>query len=245
MSLLSITQTIAAKVLGTTPTSITAAVGSADSNIQQIVQFVNEEGRQLGARAAWQALSKEATFATLAQENQGSILTIAGADFLFVVNETFWDRSTRRPVFGPKTAAEWQQLKAQLMQGPWYQYTIRGNSILFIPVPAAGDNCYFEWVSKYWCTDSTGATGRVAMTDDTDIALLDEDIIALGGLWRFKQDKGLPWQEDADKYERAVADAIARDGVKARINLAGVQSDIYPGIIVPAGNWPISGEPSA
>lgn len=244
MSLLSIVQQVASKVLGTIPTTITAAIGSADSNIQQIVSYVNEEGRQLGARAAWQVLREEATFTTLNQEDQGSILSIAGPDFLFVVNETFWDRSTRRPVFGPKTAAEWQQLKAQLMQGPWYQFTLRGNHILFIPVPAAGDACFFEWVSKFWCTDLTGV-GKSSMTVDTDVAVLDEDIITLGTIWRFKQDKGLPWQDDADKYEAAVADAIARDGVKSRINLGGVQSDIYPGIIVPTGNWPISGEPSA
>lgn len=245
MSLLSMVQQVANKVLGTIPANITAAVQSADSNIQQIISFLNEEGRQCGSRHSWQALRAEATFNTVATESQGSVLALCGPDFNFVVNETMWDRSTRRPVFGPKSPAEWQQLKAQLMQGPWYQFTVRGNQILFIPVPAVGDAIYFEWCTKFWCTDMTGVTGKTAMTVDTDISKLDEDLHVLGGIWRFKQDKGLPWQADQEKYERMFSDMTSRDGVKARVNLAGVQSDIYPGIIVPAGNWPIAGEPSA
>ena len=234
MSLLSIAQTVAPKFGIPAPN---AAASSTDQNIQQIVAFINEEGQELGARADWQILRREASFTTVATESQGLLTTIAGADFNFMVNETFWNRSQRRPVFGPKTAAEWQQLKAQFMQGPWIQYTIRGGAILFLPVPAAGQSCYFEWISKYWCTDASGVTGKTAMTNDTDVAVLDERIIALGAIWRFKRAKLLAYDEDKDKYERAVDDAIARDGSKPRLNLQGFQTDIFPAVVVPAGNW--------
>lgn len=242
MSLLSIVQSVAQKVGLATPQ---VGVSSADPKVLQIVAFVNEDGKELGKRHSWQALRAEATFNTVNAENQGSILTLTGPDFAFIVNETVWDRTTRRPVFGPKTPAEWQQLKAQLMQGPWYQFTLRGNNILFIPVPPAGHTIFFEWITKYWCTDTSGATGKLAMTADTDVSKLDEDFHILGGIWRFKAANKLDYGEDFDKYERAFADATSRDGIKARLNLAGAQSDIYPGILVPSGNWPISGEPSA
>lgn len=236
-------QEVASKCLGTIPSTITAAIGSLDSNIQQIIQFLNEEGRQAAGRHSWQALTKEATFNTLATEVQGSVLTICGADFNFVVNETIWDRTTRRPVYGPRSPSEWQLLKAQPNQGPFYQYRLRGNQILFIPAPPVNDAIYFEWVTKFWCTDVSGVTGRTAMTVDTDVSKLDEDLHILGGIWRFKQAKGLPWDDFHEKYERMFADLTSRDGIKARLNLAGSGGSMQPGLLVPAGSWPISGNP--
>jgi len=177
------------------------------------------------------------TTGIVGQQLQGLMTTLAGADFNFIVNETMWDRTTRRPIFGPKSPAEWQQLQAQFMQGPWIQYRIRGGQLLFLPAPTPGDLIYFEWVSKYWCTDTTGVTGKTAMTVDTDVGVLDERLLTLGGVWRFKKAKGLDYAADEVKYEMAVTDAITRDGSRARLNLAGAQTDIFPGIVVPAGNW--------
>lgn len=172
-------------------------------------------------------------------ENQGTIQSITGVDFGWVLNETMWDRTTRRPVYGPKYSAEWQQLKAQLMQGPWWQYRIRGNQVLFIPPPSPGDQIYFEWVSTYWVA-VTGAPTVGSQTSfllDTDVSLINERVLGLETLWRYKQAKGLAYDEDADKAAAAIADLMARDASKPRLNLAGAQSDIYPGVLVPAGNW--------
>lgn len=337
MSLLTMVQQVAAKVLKTIPSTITTAVGSADANIQEIIQYLNEEGRQCGSRHPWQVLRAEAVFTTVGvaggiltttglvggagyaggfssvygivpltgghgagaqatigvtngavtsvvllntgqgsgyqagdvlsasnanlggsgagfsitvgtvgivgQQNQGSILTLTGPDFNFVVNETFWDRTTRRPVFGPKTPAEWQQLQAQQMQGPWWQFTLRGNQIIFLPPPPPGDLCFFEWITKFWCTNSGGNQGQTAMVADTDVSKLDEDLHVLGGIWRFKQANRFAYQKDEDKYERMFADLTSRDGIKARLNLAGAQNDLCPGVLVPSGNWPIAGQP--
>jgi hypothetical protein len=183
------------------------------------------------------------TVGIVGQQAQGSILTLAGPDFNFIVNETMWNRSQRRPVFGPKTPAEWQQLKAQFMQGPWIQYRLRGNQLLMLPAPSPGFAIYFEWVSKYWCTNAAGTTGQSSMVLDTDISKLDERFHILGGIWRWKKANKLDYSEDFETYEKAVQDAISRDGSKGRLNLAGAQTDIYPGVVVPAGAWPISGNP--
>lgn len=176
------------------------------------------------------------------QENQGSIQTLTGPDFAWVLNETMWDRTTQRPVYGPKMAAEWQQLKAQLMQGPWWQYRFRGNQLLFIPPPAVGDTIYFEWISKYWVAVTTAQTvgAQSSYLADTDVSILDERLITLDTVWRYKQTKRLAYDEDFDKAQAAIADAMGRNGTKPRLNLAGAQSDIYPGVLVPAGNWGIN-----
>lgn len=233
--LLDIVKSVALKVGVTVPT---VAAASNDQNIQQIIGFVNEDGQELAARYSWQELTKEATFTTVAAEIQGTIQAKTGADFAFILNETMWDRSTKRPVFGPKVPAEWQQLKAQFVNGPWSQYRIRGNNILFIPVPAAGDAIFFEWVSKYWATTAASLLGtQTALAIDTDIAILDERLITLGAIWRYKQTKRLAYDEDFDKAESAIADAISRNASKPTLNLSGPQGNIQPGVWVPAGNF--------
>jgi hypothetical protein len=236
VSLLTIVQQAALRV-GLVMSSA-AAASSTDQNILQLVGFVNEDGQELGSRPGWQNLTRESTFATVAAEDQGSILTLAGADFSYVLNDTMWNRSQRRPVFGPKNQAQWQQLKAQFVQGPWQQYRIRGNRVLFIPAPAAGQSIYFEWITKNWCTDASGVTGRTAMTADTDVSLLDERLHVLGAIWRFKAAKKLAYAEDLDKYENAVLDAIGRDAAKPRLTIdSSGMTDVSPVVIVPAGNW--------
>lgn len=236
MSLLSIIQSVAPR-FGIAVPSIAAS--STDLNITQMVAFVNEDGQELGARHNWQAMTQEATFTTVATESQGSILTLAGAALSRITNETMWNRTQQRPVFGPKSPAEWQQLKAQLVTGPWQQYRIRGNTLLFTPAPAAGQSVYFEWITKNWASDSTGVTGKQAMTADTDISLLDERLHILGTVWRFKLAKKLSYQEDYDKYEMAVSDAIGRDATKPRLQLGG-SMDNWPVLIVAsAGSWPL------
>jgi hypothetical protein len=218
-----------------------AALSSTDTNVQQIVSFANEAGQELGHRYGFQELTKEATFSTVNTESQGSLGALTGPDFGWVLNETMWDRTTRRPVYGPKYSAEWQQLKAQLMQGPWWQYRIRGNQVLFIPPPPVGDAIFFEWVSRYWVATSAAPTvgAQTAYATDTDVSLLSERVIGLDTLWRYKASKGLAYSEDFDKAEAAIADMMVRNASKPKLNLAGAQTDIYPGIIVGSGNWMI------
>jgi hypothetical protein len=225
VSLLTIVQTVAPR-FGIAPPSIAASSG--DQNILQLVAFINEDGQELAARHNWQVLTTESTFATLAAEIQGSMLTLAGADFSRVVNNTMWNRTQRWPVMGPKSPAEWQELKASMTTGPWQQYRIRGNSLLFLPTPSAGSSIYFEWITKNWATNAAGSISSTVLAADTDVSRLDERIHALGAIWRFKAAKKLEYSEDFDKYELAVADAMSRDGSKPQLNLGGVGSEYMP-----------------
>lgn len=236
MSLLTMLQSVAVRIGLNRPTAI---VSSAEDEVIQLLEISNEEGKELSARYPWQNIKQESTFTTVATESQGTLDTICGSDFNFILNETFWNRSQRRPIFGPVSDQKWQQLKAQAIVGPWIQHRIRGNEILFIPVPAAGETCAFEWISKNWCSSSDGSTTSSQWTADTDIGKIDERVMSLGVIWRWKQIKGFEYAEDFAKYERAVMDYMARDGGKPRLNLGDSQYDVFPGVIVPSGNWAV------
>ena len=230
---LSIIQTACKRLSLSVPTYV---LGLTEQNVVQLLSLLEEEGTDQTRRYPWTALQNEGTFTTLAAELQGSVQTIApGLDY--IVNDTIWNRTLRRPVFGPRSEQSWQQQKAFAINGPWSSYRIKGGSIYMYPTPVAGQSCYFEYITNYWITDSTGVTGKSSFTADTDLVVLDETLLTLGLIWRFKAAKGFEYSEDFNKYERALLDAAARDGGKDFLNLTDTKYDIYPGVVVPAGSW--------
>lgn len=232
LSVLQIIQTVCRRIGVVAPNAV---LGSTDSQIIQLLSISEEEGQELAARYTWQTLQKEATFNTVATQIQTAISSIT-TGFKYIVNDTIWNRTLRRPVYGPSSEQEWQQKKAMQINGPFNSFRVIGDSINFYPVPAAGQSCYFEYITENWISTSVSTTSPT-WTNDADFPYLDDQIIILGTIWRFKQFKGLDYAEDFEKYERRVNDLMARDGSKPVLNMGGVSYDIKPGIWVPAGNW--------
>lgn len=207
-------------------------IGTSDLQVIQLRELLDKEGSELAARSAsgWQSLVREATFTTVAQEDQGAIETIVGASnaYRHIVNDTIWNRTTKEPVYGPRAPGVWQGYKAVTFAGPYAEYRIRDGNILFLPVPSAGDTCAFEYVTRNWLESEDGTATRSKIADDEDAPLLDAEILRLGLEWRWKRAKGLDYGQDFEDYERRVVDALARDGTKARKDLGGegAQDDI-------------------
>lgn len=229
MSLLDIVQDACDEIGISQPSAV---IGNDSDQIRQMLALSNAEGKRLARRYRWQVLQKEATFTTLAAASQGDINTIASDGFLYVLNDTIWNRDTRRPVFGPLAPRDWQMLQASPITGPFDEYRIRGDLLLFEPTPTAGETCAFEYISKHWC-ESSGGTGQEAWAADADVGRLDEGLMTLGLIWRWKKAKGFDYAEDFNEYEALVADAMARDGSKATLDLGGGITDFQPGIFVP------------
>lgn len=217
----------------TAPASVS---GSSDPGIIQFMGLANEEGQDLASRYPWQALQVESTFSTVATESQGTILSLAGSDFRYILNDIMWNRSLLRPVFGPLVPSDWQALKARNVTGPFTQFRIRGGLVRFIPTPVAGNTIAFEYISRNWVTVAAGGTSST-WTADADTGLLDEEIMTQGVLWRWQASKGLEYSESYNKYERLVVDAMARDGGKSQLNLGGGMNTFPAGVLVPIGNW--------
>jgi len=217
------------------------AVANQDEGIIQIVELLNQEGRSLAKRHNWQALRYEATFTTVATESQGTLTSIIGATQVLekVVNETIWNRTTKTPIYGPLADRSWQGQKARVSIGPWPEYQIRGNELRFNPVPAAGDTCYFAYTSKCWCTTVNGANFQRNVVADTDLFLLDDEIILAGLEWRWLRKKGLSYAEEFASYEALVRTAIGNDGTKRTLDASGYCDERRPHIYVPEGSWPL------
>lgn len=213
-----------------------AAITSVDPQIIQLVSLSEEEGQELSNRYNWQALQTETTFTTVAAQVQGTLETIApGMDY--IVNNTIWNRTLRRPVYGPRSEQEWQQIKAININGPFNSFRIINDAINFFPIPVAGQTCAFEYISRNWINLNSGGTSSI-WGNDADTPKLNDQLLILGIIWRWKQAKGLDYAEDFSKYEKRVLDSMNRDAGKQKLDLqGGNEYEIQPVVFVPRGSW--------
>jgi hypothetical protein len=233
MTCLSIVQDVCQELGINSPNAV---VSSADPQIMQMLKLLNKEGKALSVRPAegWQAMQLQATFTTVAAETQTTVEAVA-PNYKYIINNTIWNRSQRRPVFGPLTPQQWQAQQGWFSTGPYSQYRIQGGNINFIPAPAAGEECYFEYATKAWVTD--GATTYTQFTADGQTSLLDEELLRLGLLYRWKQAKGLDYSENKVEYEDRVNQAISRDTPKAILNMSR-NANRLPYLLIQDGNFP-------
>lgn len=234
MSLITIGQAVADRVGVPRPTSL---VGSSDAGQRQILSLIQQEGKDLAARVNWQALTKEVTFVATATEEQSGVIP---TDFDRFLDSTFWNRTENRLVLGPASAQEWQALKSDRIQAIHDIFRQRGNSLYLLPTPGAGNTYAFEYVSEWWVGTAVAPTtpARDAFADDTDAAVISEELITLGAIWRYQRAKGLDYSEAFRSYELALKRAMGRDGGSPTLNMTG-PSDKYPApkATIPDGSW--------
>ena len=213
MSLLSICQDAADRLGIIRPSSV---INSTDQQTLRLLGFAQQEGKALARRHAWQVLVKEASFSATATETQSSVLP---TDFDRWVDDTFYNRTRKRPVYGPLNATDWSFSKAVVATVLIESFRQRGSTtdILITPVPTADDSYYFEYISKNWCQSITD-TAQSEWAADTDTGILEEELMTLGVMWRFKSGQGFDYAEEFRNYEIAVTEAIARDGGKRILN---------------------------
>lgn len=233
MTLIEIIQRVCKRVNLDSPVT---AIGSSDLNILRMIELANEEGEELSQRYDWQALVNESTFVSVATETQGAMTTLAGTGFDHIQNDTIWNRNLDRKWL-PVDDVKWQRMKANSITGANTYFRLRGNNLLAIPVPTAGQTIAFEWVSKYWCENSTG-TAQGYFQADTDIPKLSDKIMLQGTTWRWKKEQGLEYAEDFRIYEMMVANAMLQDGAKSNLNMgSGNASRFISNSNLPEGNF--------
>jgi hypothetical protein len=214
----------------------TAVVSSTAQQTRQLLGLANREGKTLARRYKWQVLTKEQTFAAVATIEQTNAIP---SDFDRFVDESFFNRTEQREVRGPLNAQDWQLEISTVASTVVEAYRQRGNAVLITPVATAGDTYAFEYVSKNWC-QSEAEDGQARWAVDSDTGILDEEVMTLGIVWRFKKMKGFDYAEEFRDYEMMVADLMMRDASKPRINM-GTTGDLgaYRPYIAD-GNWNVS-----
>lgn len=217
MSLLTIVRN-AANRLGLEALSSVAA--NTNETARRMFGLVNEAVTDIGRRHDWQALRIERTFLTTAAEVQEA--SAIPVDFDRFVDETIWNRTAIRPLIGPSTAREWALLKSTNAPITSDTFMIRGNRFVLAPIPSAGQTIAYEYVSNYWVAETSApTTGTQSQFElDSDVAILDEEMLTKDLVWRYKASRGLSYAEAFRQAELTIADRWARDGSRRTLDLS-------------------------
>lgn len=234
LNILEIVQEASTRLGLSAPTSL---IGSGDQTTKQMFSLLNESTKGISRAFSWECLQREASLTTVAAQDQGAISTLV-PNLKSIINDTIWNRTLKRPVFGPLSPQLQAQNKAFFQSGPWNQFYIREGHLWFYPQPVAGQSVYVQYISKAVGKAYAG-TEINKFTLDTDIPFFDEELLILAIKWRFRRAKRFDSTDEKQDYEGCLNDLIARDGSKPVLSMDGTKYDIMPGIFIPAGSWPL------
>ena len=234
MSLLTIVQSAMTDLGLPTPNSV---INNSDNNVRQILAFARRGAKMMQRDHDWQALQKEATFSTQAQEDQGAMSSLA-SDFSRFIPQTIFNRSKSWVVFGSRTPQSYAAEKGLNLSTLRDTVRIRGDNFLMIPAPSAGETIAFEYIKNAWATNAAGDTDQTDFAQDSDLFILDDEVLTLYCVYRFLQRKGMAYAEEFGDFERALASAKAQEKPGQILNLSG--GGRRTGCRVADGNWPLT-----
>jgi hypothetical protein len=93
---------------------------------------------------------------------------------------------------------------------PGYWIMLDGQ-IQFRPAVSASTTAQFFYVSKNAVLDADGTTKKPAFTKDEDTYLLDERVLKLGIIYKWRAQKRLEYAQDFSNYEQALMQASGHD----------------------------------
>ena len=234
MSLLSIIANVCRRVGQPVPNVV---VTPTDATVQQMLSFANEEGTELMKYGDWRKLRRQKVFTTLAQETQTGMIPTDLGKWL---DESFWNRSARRPLWGPIDPQLWQAWSAFGTFPVMDVFYMQGDDILVQPVPDAGETFAFAYTSNLWC-QSNALVGQSEWLADTDTGVLSERIMTLAIMYRYLDARGLSSQAAYEQFDLQRRQELSGDSPRSTQNLAsgGNWWARRPGIVVPEGNWSV------
>lgn len=193
LTLLTIAKSVARNVGVTVPSAVLSS--SVRENVL-LAQFSSEAAIEIARRVDWSALRKATT------------ITGTGANANFALPSDF-SRLTAGmavktvsggvAVRGGVSADEWFSL-IPIEATPRY-FRLLGTAISFYPYPAVAEQMSVSYQSKNWCSNDAED-----WTTDDDTALVPEDLVIKGAIWRWKRHIGGDYQDYLAEFEAAIAD---------------------------------------
>lgn len=215
-SLIAIVQTVAAELNLPQPTQI---VSSQDQNIQKMLALARAVSDDLLAEFDWQNLQTRYSFSTTNGVESYAFPT----DIERFIGGTFFDANNRYPMWGPKTPAEWEYLKASSFVGtPFTQFRVYGDKFYISPVPGTSTFTFnFEYISKNYVLDNSSGLTKPDYTVDSDICRFDHRVMVYGIKLKWKESIGQDTGSNLTDYKRALEAAKGTDQPATTINLLG------------------------
>lgn len=171
-------------------------VASNDPGVLRLVKLANRSSRRIATGYEWQTLIRTYTF-SLTTDTQYDLPDDWRA---FIPDTTFVDSY----LFGVDMRTRpqlWRYLQVNTTgTGPRYRMRVMNDKIQ-VYQPQSGDEITFEYISDHPVMDADGTTTQKLFDADDDTFRLDDDLLVMDIIWRYKKLLGLDWQVDHAEYK--------------------------------------------
>lgn len=205
MTILSVCKDAAVKLNQPKPSSV---FSTADQFANELVLYANETAASLlKEEHDWRDLTKLATCAGDAATIAFTLATVAPGYERLIKNGKLHSLRFRNATFrAARDLDEWLFLNDSLLVGSPGNWVILGGQMQIFPPMPVSDSARF-----YYITNQIVSGPKTQFTADTDTFLLDERLLYLGIVWRWRAAKRMEYSEDLQNYEIAKQSAMGKD----------------------------------
>lgn len=207
MTILSAAQSAAIRIFGRKPTTF---FSSTDTFEQEIVDLSTEVAKSIADNHDWQALTK--TYTITGDGVATSFPLPSDYDRMLldgsIYDATNWAWGYQRIVRPDEFL--YLQVRNFSIITPGY-WTMLDNQFQFLPAPSDQAQAKFLYITKNIVRDENGNL-KDSFTADSDTFVLDERLITLGLIWRWREQQKMDYGSDQANFDKLFSDLSGRDG---------------------------------
>jgi hypothetical protein len=236
MSLLTVVQDVCAFVGVERPAAIFSAL-STDRTASEMLATANEMAAETADYRDWTSFI---AFHTLTGDGVSTSFPLP-VDYrrLLIDGNIYTSMTPQTPLVFISSFDEWMRRIASNYWTFSGQYIIQGSNILIQPPPGVGVSINFAYVTSKIINNVSPqpTTQSDTFRSDDDTTVLDERLLKLGMIYRWKADKGTPYAEDMGTYIDALSVRAGRDKPSPiLINRQPLSSAVRTSVAYP---WPV------
>lgn len=210
-----------------------AVYGSTTREHIELANIANEMAAMIAASHEWQILNQ---IAVIAGDGTTEDFALPSDYDRMLDKSQLWSTSLETPLSPISDRDQWLELDIKSFDFVINAWILYGGEIHIKPALSTGVQVKYWYQSNLWGLN--GATPISEFTADTNTFRIDERLLKLGIIWKWREMKGLPYAEDLATYERLLAKLAMRDKGSRIIRLgkAVLPRDTtvaYPQSIVP------------
>lgn len=204
MSILTTIQNASSRISLDKPTVV---YSSTDRELFELQVLANTCGEYIAKDYEWQALKVLATITGDGSDEAFALPT----DYDRMLKKTqLWSSRYQTPLTHVTDTDHWLELDIRQFETVIGVWTLIANEVNIKPAPALAETVNYYYMTNKWA-QATGGTNKVAFDTDSDVFRLNEKLLELCLIWKWKAMKKLPYAQEQDDYEDAKEKLISAD----------------------------------